>query len=84
MAIYGEYNLLYENSRNLFVYERKLDGKRILVITSFSENPVKFSAPIGYDLSQGELVLQNYDVIDPGKNEFMTKPYEARVYYFDK
>ena len=82
IVIYGEYNLLYENSKNLFVYERLYEGQRLLVITSFSENPVKFKAPVGYNLSEGELVLQNYDVIDPGKNDFYTKPYEARVYLF--
>lgn len=82
VAVYGDFKQYYRSSGSLFVYERNYEGKKLLVINSFSENPVKFDAPAGIDLSAGELVLQNYEVLNPGKNSFMTKPYETRVYLF--
>ena len=82
VAIYGDFKQYYKNSDKLFVYERNYQGEKLLIICSFSADPVKFIAPEGIDLSQGELVINTYDVLEPGKNEFKTKPYEARVYYF--
>lgn len=82
VAIYGDYKEYYKNSDSLYVYERNLDGERLLVVCSFSEKSVEFKAPEGFDLSKGELVLSNYRLnLDTG-NSFVTRPYEARVYYF--
>ena len=84
ICIYGDFKLHYKNSRNLFVYERNYEGKRMLVINSFTDKPVYFEAPKGFNLGNGKLVLSNYDVVtDPTLNNFMTKPYETRVYLFD-
>ncbi|MDD7193592.1 MAG: alpha-glucosidase [Oscillospiraceae bacterium] len=83
ICIYGDFKLHYKNSRKLFVYERNYEGKRMLVINSFVEQPVCFSAPAGFDLSKGKLVLSNYEVADNTLNSFMTKPYETRVYLFE-
>ena len=35
-----------------------------------------------FDLSKGELVLSNYRLNPVTNNSFVTRPYEARVYYF--
>ena len=84
ICIYGDFKLHYKNSRNLFVYERNYEGKRMLVINSFTDKPVHFTAPAGFDLSKGKLMLSNYDVQqDKTLNTFETKPYETRVYLFD-
>ena len=83
VCIYGDFKLHYKSSRKLFVYERNYEGKRMLVVNSFCEQPVYFSAPQGFDLSKGKLVLSNYAVTDNSLNSFMTKPYETRVYLFD-
>ena len=84
ICIYGDFKLHYKNSKNLFVYERNYEGKRMLVINSFTDKPVHFTAPAGFDLGKGKLVLSNYDVeADKTLNTFETKPYETRVYLFD-
>lgn len=83
ICIYGDFKLHYKSSSKLFVYERNYEGKRMLVINSFTEKPVYFAAPQGFDLSKGKLMLSNYDVTDNSLNSFMTKPYETRVYLFD-
>ena len=79
--IYGDYKEHYADSSALYVYERNYEGRRLLVVCSFTEKPVRFTAPEGFDLSEGELILQNYDVLYNG-NVFMTRPYETRVYLF--
>ena len=82
VAIYGDYKEHYKNSDKLFVYERNLNGEKILVVCSFSEKSVNFVAPEGIDLSKGELVLSNYKLTPVTNNSFVTRPYECRVYYF--
>ena len=82
VAIYGDFKQYYENSDKLFVYERNLEGEKILVVCSFSEKCVNFEVPAGIDLSKGELVLSNYRLNPVTDNSFVTRPYEARVYYF--
>lgn len=82
VAIYGDYKEHYKNSDKLYVYERNLDGEKILVVCSFSEKSVIFEAPQGIDLSKGELVLANYKLTPVTNNSFVTRPYECRVYYF--
>ena len=55
----------------------------MLVINSFTDKPVNFTAPAGFELSKGKLMLSNYEVADNSLNTFVTKPYETRVYLFD-
>ena len=83
VAVYGDYREHFAESRELYVYERNLDGKRLLVICSFTEESVGFWAPEGFDLSKGKLVLANYMENNMHGNGFTTRPYETRVYYFE-
>ena len=78
---YGTFRQYYPLSNKLFVYERRAKRERLLVICSYSVNPVKFKAPRGYDLQKGQLLLQSHtDYIE--NNGFVTQPYETRVYLF--
>ena len=83
MAIHGEYKEHLPESKDLYVYERSLDGKRLLVICSFTEKSVGFWAPEGFDLTKGKPVLCNYMENPIHGNGFTTRPYETRVYYFE-
>ncbi len=83
VCIYGDFKQHYKMSKDLFVYERNYNGKRMLVVCSFSASPVHFKAPEGFDLSKGKVAVSNYDVTDNSLNNFMTRPYEARVYIFE-
>lgn len=82
IVIYGSYKEHYEDSKELFVYSRYYEGKKMLVINSFSEKPVSFKAPEGFDLSLGELEISNYDNCGISQNGFVLRPYETRVYMF--
>ena len=83
IAIYGTYRELMPESRKLYVYERSYQGKRLLVICSFTAEQVRFEAPEGTELSEGTAVLSNYDFNYIISNGFTTRPYELRVYLFE-
>lgn len=82
VCIYGDYKEHLKESRELYVYERNYEDKRMLVICSFTEKLVFFKAPEGFDLKKGELALCNYKYPALSDNSFKTKPYETRVYLF--
>ena len=78
---YGTFKLYFPMSDKLFVYERRSKSQRLLVICSYTDAPVKFKAPKGYDLKKGELILRSHgDRVE--KNGFTTMPYETRVYLY--
>ena len=83
VAIYGDYKEHYKNSDKLYVYERNYNGKRMLVINSFTEENVAFEAPKGFNLDEGKAILCNYENPTVQNNGFKTRPYETRVYVFD-
>lgn len=83
VAIYGDYKEHYKNSNKLYVYERNYQGKRLLVINSFTEDNVAFEAPKGFDLEKGTPILCNYKNPTVQGNGFKTRPYETRVYLFE-
>ena len=78
----GSYREYRKLSGKLYVYERVLNEERLLVICSFSEKPVRFSAPKSYDLKSGELLLHNYPVKPDETLPIKLRPYETRVYRF--
>lgn len=82
-AIYGDYKEHYKNSGKLYVYERNYEGKRLLVICSFTDENVSFEAPEGFELEKGTPILCNYPEPTVQGNGFKTRPYETRVYYFE-
>ena len=83
IVIYGDYKEHMKNSKDLYVYERNYEGKRLLVVNSFTEEGIRFKAPKGFDLAKGKCVLSNYKDTTVTDNTFITKPYETRVYLFD-
>ena len=78
----GKYRDLRPLSPKQYVYERTARGTRLLVICSFSDRPMRFTAPRGYDLDKGRILLCSHPVRTRGR-AFMLRPYETRVYYFD-
>jgi oligo-1,6-glucosidase len=73
---YKEYNKL---SSKVYMYSREDDKQKLLVICSFSEKEAKLSIPSNFNLSEGELILNNYE-----NSSLILKPYETRVYLFKK
>lgn len=56
------------------------ESAKMLVVCSYTEKEVPFSAPKGFDISSARLILQNYAKPEPS----LLKPYEVRVYLLEK
>ena len=83
VMIYGDYKELMPKSKQLYAYERNYEGKKLIVVCSFTEDAVRFDAPDGIDMNEGKLLLGNYSGNFVIANGFTTRPYETRVYLFD-
>ena len=78
--IYGKYELILENSEEIFAYTRTLDDEKFIVITNLSNKEVNYSFET-YKLKYKNLILSNYEVNEHcDYNEFKLRPYEARLY----
>ena len=58
IIVYGDYNLLLLEDEDLFVYERSLDGKKLLIACNFSENEREFDFDI---VKNGKILTNNYE-----------------------
>ena len=58
IIVYGDYNLLLPEDKDLFVYERSLDGKKLLVACNFSENEREFDFDT---VKNGKILTNNYE-----------------------
>ena len=77
---HGNYEEYGKLSSSLYTYSREDEKQKILVVCSFTEKQVPFTAPKGFDLSTAERILQNY----PDADAAIMKPYEVRVYLWNK
>ena len=96
--IYGTYTEHFPDDKNIYMYERSLDGESYLIICSFSRLPVKAHKPPKFAGRHGELVLCNYpkepvsyngvfDHIEQELSEIelrkgYLRPFETRVYRY--
>ena len=84
---YGKYREYFKNSQKVYAYKRYTDSGEygeLFVVCSYSEQPLRFTAPKGWKLSEAEPVLLSLPETDcDGLNteSFTLKPYEARVYF---
>ncbi len=79
-VIYGQYNEHYHSRKDLYVYSKHYKNQRVLVVLSFSDKDMLFKAPDGFDISNAEIGICNYDNPVTNGNSCILKPYEARVY----
>ena len=81
--IYGQYKEHFPKDKNIYMYERFIDGESYLIICSFSKSFVKARKPKKFAGKHGELVLCNYPGkwTDPHKKGLL-RPYETRVYRY--
>lgn len=84
VVIDGKYKEYNKNSKDIYVFERVLGNTRLLTVNSFTANGVRFEAPKGYELEEGELVFQNYNKTPIVNNGFTLRPYETRTYLFEE
>jgi alpha-glucosidase len=78
--IYGKYNLLLEEDKNIYAYERTLENDKFVVITNMSSTEAIYEEKT-HKLKYNDLVLSNVNV-DPHEvtSTIKLKPWEARMY----
>ena len=74
MIVYGTYDLLLPESKELYVYTRTLGEEKILVACNFTDREVFFEMPA--EFSAGEILIGNYADAEL-KGEMALRPYEA-------
>ncbi len=76
IMVYGKYELLLEDSEELFVYTRTLEEEKLLVVCSFSDKETVFEIPDEF-VGKACLISNRENVYD--KKQVVLKPYEAFV-----
>ncbi|ALC83559.1 MULTISPECIES: glycoside hydrolase family 13 protein [Bacillus] len=77
IIVHGKYELIFKEHPQLFAYERHYEGKKLVVLCSFSPEKIDFDYP-SLDKADGkELLISNYS--QENQPEAL-RPYEARVY----
>lgn len=76
IMVYGKYELLLEDSEELFVFTRTLGSEKLLVVCSFSDQETSFTVP---DEFVSAPCLISNTARPYGSQEITLKPYEAFV-----
>ncbi len=81
VVVYGRYELLLPEHKQIYAFTRTLDADRLLVILNFSKEAPVFELPAGLPASDPQLLLANYPA-GPANDlrRLPLRPYEARVY----
>ena len=74
--VYGGYELLLEESEELFVYTRTLESERLLTVCSFCDHEAAFTLP--EEFVGASCLIANMEN-EYGKAEMTLQPYEAFV-----
>ena len=77
---YGQYVENYHDRDDLYVYSKHYKDQRMLVVLSFSDRKMMFKAPEGFDITDAEIAMCNYNDPKNNGNGCILNPYEARVY----
>ena len=78
IVVYGDYNLLMKNNKNIFAYTREYNGKQILVVCNFYGKQATFNLPKDIKVDRIDLIISNYQNSDLNRvDTIKLRPYEA-------
>ncbi|RBW69828.1 glycoside hydrolase family 13 protein [Bacillus taeanensis] len=80
IVVYGKFDLIYEDSEQVFAYTRTLGDEKWLVVCSFADESVNFELPDHLSYKEAECVIGNYEDAPQKIDSFELKPYQALVY----
>ena len=76
--VYGTYNLLCEEDKRIYAYERIDTNCKFIIIVNLSSNEVSYRSDEILDSSN--LLISSYDIKEEKSNIINLKPYEGRMY----
>ncbi|MFH7819032.1 alpha,alpha-phosphotrehalase [Neobacillus thermocopriae] len=82
----GNYELLLEDSNDIFAYVRTYGTEKLLVINNFYGKETKAVLPSSLNLDEwkSEMLISNYKDSSELRKELLLRPYESIVYYLKK
>ncbi|WP_252247804.1 alpha-glucosidase [Clostridium sp. ZS6] len=81
IIVYGNYDLILEDSEEIYAYVRILNEEQLLVICNFSSNTSEFKLPNNIKSKYKKLLIANYDECKEETLENISlRPYECRAY----
>ncbi|AQS03348.1 glycoside hydrolase family 13 protein [Clostridium beijerinckii] len=83
VVVYGKYELMLEENKEIFAYTRTLENEMLLVICNFTGNETEFVLERKFEFKSKELLISNYNVNENDSiDSIELKPYESRIYKF--
>lgn len=79
VIVYGHYNLLLPESRELYVYTREYEGDHLLTICNFTGEKSEYRIP--EEFKQGKVLISNVKRGQVEEETLVLEPYEALVLY---
>ncbi len=80
IIVYGEYELLLKEHKEIFSYVRRYQNETLLVVANFYEEETEFRLPKEISDSNATLIISNYDDSNTHPASLTLRPYEAVVY----
>jgi oligo-1,6-glucosidase len=77
--VYGEFQLIDVNNKQIFAYTRHLGRQKILVVLNFSENEASLDTEI--EVTHSNIFISNYT--EPSRSKLYA-PFEAVIYEIEK
>ena len=78
IIVYGEYKAIDRENEKLFIYERELDGEKLLTVCNFTDEVVEFNMPEDFKWNEAECWISNVNRTEFAKKMELS-PYEAFV-----
>ena len=76
----GSYQPAFEDSKQVYAFERHLDGQKLLVLNHFYGNEAEVTIPAEYQA--GRVLLSNYENVELAEKVIL-KPYQTLAIYVD-
>ncbi len=78
ILVYGDYDLLLPEDKQIFAYTRTLGDDRWLVLLNFSTTEAVAALP--NEFSPGDIKINNYDTVSVDGSTVTLKPYQAVIF----
>lgn len=81
IVVYGIYELMIPESKEIFAYTRTLDGEKLLVVCNFTKEIQIFINEEDFENEQ-EVLISNYSDCMMKNRQLILRPYETKVIYW--
>lgn len=84
VMVYGDYQALFADHKQVFAYQRTLGNKQVVVINNFTAEPVSLALDVSLQGLKGECLISNYAPRNELSAQLNLAPYESFAIAIDK